>query len=114
MRPFPDPFADYLMFAILTFDVATCCFSWHKRRIAPGWLPQVAIWSTLVFGYPLLFLIIRGNIEAVLWILILFGIVAYTRNRMMTSAILWALAASMKITPVLLFILFLAKRKYRM
>ncbi len=114
IRLFPHPLAAYLAFAILSFFVATCCFSWRVKRIAPGWLPQVAVWSTLLFGYPLLFLIFRGNIEAVMWVLVLLGIVAYARNRMLTSAILWALAASMKITPGLLFVLFLARRKYRM
>ena len=114
IRLFPNPLAAYLAFALLSFFVATCCFSLRVKRIAPGWLPQVAVWSTLLFGYPLLFLIIRGNIEAVIWVLILLGIVAYTRNRMLISAILWALATSMKIAPGLLFVLFLAKRKYRM
>ena len=113
IRLFPNPLAAYLVFAILSFFVATCWFSLHVKRIAPGWLPQVAVWSTLLFGFPLFFLIIRGNIEAVIWVLILLGIVAYTHNRMLTSAILWALAASMKITPGLLFVLFLAKRRYR-
>jgi hypothetical protein len=113
IRLFPSPLAAYLVFAILSFFVATCYFSAHVKRIAPGWLPQVAIWSTLLFGYPLWYLIIRGNIEAVIWVLILLGIVAYTRNRMLTSAILWALATSMKIAPGLLFALFLAKRRYR-
>ena len=114
IRLFPNPLAAYLVFAILSFFVATCCFSLHVKRIAPGWLPQIAVWSTLLLGYPLWYLIIRGNIEAVIWVLILLGIVAYTRNRMLTSAILWALATSMKIAPGLLFALFLAKRKYRM
>ena len=113
IRLFPNPLDAYLVFAILSFFVATCCFSLHVKRIAPGWLPQVAVWSTLLFGYPLWYLIVRGNIEAVIWVLILLGIVAYTRNRMLTSAILWALATSMKIAPGLLFALFLAKRKYR-
>ena len=113
VRLFANPLAAYLAFVLLSFFVATGCFSWRAKRISPGWLPQVAIWSTLLLGFPLLFLIIRGNIEAVIWVLSLLGIVAYTRNRMLTSAILWALAASMKIIPGLLFVLFLAKRRYR-
>jgi hypothetical protein len=55
----------------------------------------------------------RGNIEAVIWVFVLLGVVAYTRNKMYTSAILWAVAGSMKIFPTLLFAMFLAKRKYR-
>jgi Glycosyltransferase family 87 len=114
IRLFPRPLDAYLTFAILSFFIAACWLSWRLKRIAPGWLPQVAVWSTLLFGYPLVYLILRGNIEAVIWVLILLGVVAFTRNRMLISAILWALAASMKVTPGLLFVLFLAKRKYRM
>lgn len=114
IRLFPNPLAAYLTFAILSFLIATCCFSWRIKRIARGWLPQVAVWSTLLLGFPLMILIDRGNIEAVMWVLVLLGIVAFTRSRMLASAMLWALAASMKITPALLFVLFLAKRRYRM
>jgi glycosyl transferase family 87 len=113
IRLFPNPLAAYLTFALLSFFVAAGCLSWRIMRIAPEWLPQVAIWSTLLLGYPLIFLISRGNIEAVMWVLVLLGIVAFTRNRMLISAILWALAASMKIVPGLLCLLFLARRKYR-
>ena len=113
IRLFPNPLAAYLTFAILSFFVATCCFSLRVKRISPRVAPASRGLVHSTFGYPLLFLIFRGNIEAVIWVLILLGIVAYTRNRMLTSAILWALATSMKITPGLLFVLFLARRKYR-
>ena len=44
--------------------------------------------------------------------LILLGVVAFTRNRMLMSAIVWGLAASMKVFPGLLFVLFVARRKF--
>jgi hypothetical protein len=102
----------YLIFAALTFLIATCIFSFRVWRIHRKWPPQVAIWSTLFLGFPLASLIDRGNIEAVIWVLILLGIVAYTRNRMLVSALLWSTAASMKVFPGLLFVLFLARRKF--
>jgi hypothetical protein len=114
IRLFPVPLVAYLIFALLSVCSATCWLSWRVKTLSPGHLPQIAIWSTLLLSYPLAFLLDRGNIEAVIWALVLLGIVAYTRNRMFTSAILWALAASMKIFPCLLFAMFLAKRKYRL
>lgn len=60
------------------------------KRLSPGHLPQVAVLSTFLLSYPLAFLLDRGNIEVVIWTLVLLGIVVYTRNRMFTSAILWA------------------------
>ena len=110
---FPRPLVAYLIFVLLSFFAATCYFSWRVKRAAPGHLPQLAIWSTFLMGFPLAFLIDRGNIEGVIWVLILLGLFAFTRNRMVLAVLLWGLAASMKIYPGLLFVLFLAKRKYR-
>ena len=113
VRLFQRPLDAYLLFALLSLYVATFCLSLRVKRISAGPLPQIAIWSTALLSYPLAFLLDRGNIEAVIWAFVLLGIVAYTRNRMFTSAILWAVAASMKIFPCLLFAMFLAKRRYR-
>lgn len=112
VRLFPlHPLRAFLIFVFLSFLLATCFFSLRVKRATPKKLPQIAIWSTFLLGFPLQFLIDRGNIEAVIWLLILLGVVAFARNRMLLSAILWSLAASMKIFPGLLFVLFLARRK---
>ena len=108
----PRPLTAYLIFVILSFLTATCIFSVHVTRAGHKLLPQIAVWSTLLCGFPLLFLLDRANIEGVIWVLILLGTVAFTRNRMLASAILLGIAAAMKIFPGLLFVLFLARRKY--
>jgi len=113
VRLFPRPLAAYLLFALLSFFVATFCLSSRVKQISSGHLQQVAIWSTLLLSYPLAILLDRGNIEAVIWVLVLLGIVAYLRGKMLLSASFWAVAASMKVFPALLFVMFLAKRKYR-
>jgi hypothetical protein len=112
VRVFADPLVGYLAFVVLTFWTATAFRSLRVYRMTPKKLPQIAIWATLLFGFPLQFLIDRGNIEAVIWVLILLGAVAYARKRTLTSALLWSIAASMKIFPGLLFLLFLARRKF--
>jgi Glycosyltransferase family 87 len=112
VRLFPHPLRAYLIFVLLSFLLATSFFSLRIRRATPKKLPQIAVWSTLFWGFPLQFLLDRGNIEAVIWVLILLGAVAYARNRMLPSAILWSIAASIKIFPGLLFMLFIARRKF--
>jgi hypothetical protein len=102
----------FLIFVLLSFLLATCFLSLRVRRSTHSKLPQIATWCTLLLGFPLQFLIDRGNIEGVIWLLIVLGFVAFTRNRMLISAIVWGLAASMKIFPGLLFVLFLARRKF--
>ena len=102
----------YLIFTLLSFLLATCFLSLRVRRSTHKKLPQIAIWSTLLLGFPLQFLLDRGNIEGVIWLLIVLGFVAFARNRMLISAIVWGLAASMKVFPGLLFVLFLARRRF--
>ena len=112
VRLIPHPLAAYLIFIASSFFIATYLLAMRVKRISSSRLPEIAVWSTFLFGFPLLFLLDRANIEAVLWVLILLGVVAFTRNRLATAAILWSVAASMKIYPALLCVLFLAKRKY--
>jgi glycosyl transferase family 87 len=114
LRLFPNPLAAYLTFAVLSFLVATVGLSLLVFRTTSKMLPQVAIWSTLVLGFPLLILCERANIEAVIWVFVLLGLVAFARSQFLISAISWAIAASMKITPGVLCLLFIAKRKYWM
>jgi hypothetical protein len=109
---FPNALAAYLLFAVLSFVLATCILSLRIHQITSRRLPQIALWLALLMGFSLLFLLDRGNIEAVIWVLITLSIVAYTRDRRLTAALLLGRATSMKIFPGLLFLLFLAKRKY--
>jgi hypothetical protein len=115
LRLFPNhALTAYLIFVMFAFLAATGYLSLRVRRLTGKQLPQIAIWATLLCAYPLLILIDRANIEAFIWVLVLLGLAAFTRNRMLLAAILWAVAASMKIFPGFLFFLFLARRRYGM
>lgn len=104
----------YLLFAVSAFTIAADIFSKYLDRISSNRLPRLAVGVTLLTAFPVIIMIDRGNIEAVMWGLVLLGLLAYLRGRFLTSAILWAVAAAMKISPGMLFALFLSKRKYRM
>jgi hypothetical protein len=103
----------YLLFAVLAFTIPAWMFSKHLGRISTRQLPRLAVWVTMLTAFPVIIIIDRGNIEAVMWVLVLLGLVAYLRHRFMMSAILWAAVAAMKISPGLLFALFLRKDRYR-
>ena len=66
--------------------------------------------TVLLTSWPLLFLIERANIELVVLCFTLGGSLAYWRGHTRWAAVLWGLAASMKIYPVLLLALFLKRR----
>jgi glycosyl transferase family 87 len=112
VRLFPNPLAAYLIFVIVAFVIATGYLSLRVKGLARKLLPVMAVWATLLCAYPLLLLLDRANIEAFIWVLVLLGLAAFARNQPMIAAILWAIAASMKVFPALLFVLFLARRRY--
>jgi hypothetical protein len=114
VRVFPNPLEAYLIFAIVAFVVATGYLSLRVRRLTGKQLPEIAVWATLLCAYPVLLLLDRANIEAFIWVLVLLGLAAFTRNQGIVAAIFWAIAASMKVFPAVLFVLFLARRKYGM
>jgi hypothetical protein len=69
--------------------------------------------ASAVFCFPLLFLIDRANIEGLVWIATAAGLYCFTARRYAFAAIFLASAASMKMFPGVLLLLFLAKRRYR-
>ncbi len=104
----------YLLFAASAFTLAACIFSKQLGRISSNRLPRLAVGVTLLTAFPVMIMIDRGNIEAVMWVLVILGLLAYLRKRFLTSAVLWAVVAAMKISPGILFALFLVRRKYMM
>ena len=63
--------------------------------------------------YPMLFAIDRANVS--LWVVpfILMGFLEWQRGSVHKTSIWWALAAGIKITPVVLSLFFLSQRRYR-
>ena len=62
VRLFPNPLAADLTSSLLLISYSRPpCFPLHVHRVTPRKLPQVAIWSTLLLGFPLLFLLDRGK-----------------------------------------------------
>ncbi|MFL6306717.1 MAG: glycosyltransferase family 87 protein [Candidatus Sulfotelmatobacter sp.] len=66
----------------------------------------------LLSSYPFMFLFDRGNIEIVNWIFVSFAITAYWCERWKLAGALLGIAISLKIFPVVLLGLFLARKKY--
>lgn len=62
-------------------------------------------------SFPIVFLIQRANIEIVLWILIALGLLSAWRGWSVAAAILFGIAAAVKLYPVLLLGLFLRRKR---
>jgi hypothetical protein len=69
--------------------------------------------TLVLMSFPIVRLVHQGNIELVLWIFAAAGCLAYVREKDDLAAVLWGLAAAMKLYPIVLLILLLPRRKYR-
>jgi hypothetical protein len=64
-------------------------------------------------SFPIARLVHEGNVELALWILTATGAWAYLKDYDDAAAVLWGLAAAMKLYPVILLILLLPRRRWR-
>ena len=90
------------------FGIASVYRAFTRRGLSSPAAAALALSGVLAF--PLVFLVQRGNIEIVLWIVSTLGILAYLRGRPYLAAVLWGIAACIKIYPILLVGLFLGRR----
>ena len=102
-----NPVFTYLLLAtIATVFALTATLLYLRRNNAAKLFPFL-----LLLSFPLIFLIQRANIEIVLWIIIALGILAYRKNIAIPTAILFGLAASVKLYPIFLLGLFLKRKR---
>jgi hypothetical protein len=102
-----DPVQTYLLFAALTTLIALAATWLFLRR--NGIIHLVPL--LLLSSFPLVILIQRANIELLLWIVIATGILAYRRGLAIPAAVLFGLAASVKLYPIFLIGLFLRRKQ---
>jgi len=114
MYAFPIPELLYLLVsaAWLAVLIAWACRALVRRGIRP--VTAILFPLTLVgVSFPIARLIHQGNIELVVWMFTAVGVWAYMRGRDGTAAVLWGLAAAMKLFPLVLLGLLLPRRKWR-
>jgi hypothetical protein len=109
----PNPLYAYL-FTVLIFAAAATVvvLRWVPRRSPVGSLACFAALASAA-SFPLMYLLDRANIEGLVWIAAATGVFCFARGRYTAAAVLLGLAASMKIYPGALLLLFLGKRRYR-
>jgi len=69
--------------------------------------------TVVLVSFPIAGLLVRGNIELFLWVIAATGVWAFLRGRDDAAAVLWGLAAAMKLYPVIFLALLLPRRKWR-
>lgn len=107
------PTSGWALLVIFVALAATLAAILLSRAIGGNWLAQAALLVAVSTSFPFALLFERGNLEGLVWIPSAAGIYFFARKRFLVAAILFALAASIKPVPALLFLLFLPKRRYR-
>jgi len=97
-----------------------CCFGIAAALFARVLLREgVSLWETatvvVFFGlsYPLLIGAQQANCEWIVWVVLTAGLWCYVRNWFPWAAVLLGLAAALKLYPIILLGLFVARRQYR-
>lgn len=108
------PIAFYLGSAAVW--LALCFWGLRSGLVSQGISNLAATLFTLTVGltsFPIAGLLQRGNIELFLWIFVATGVWLFFRGKQDWAAILWGLAAALKLYPVILLGLFLPRGRWR-
>ena len=110
------PFAVPVLLATVLGAVAVACaLLWRRVRRLEGyrWYIGAAIFATGLFGWGTLQVLMRGNIEGLMWIAVCLGATLYARRHNPGAAVAFAIASCIKPYPVLWLALMARHRKFR-
>jgi len=110
------PFAvPVLLAAVLGTVAVACALLWRRvRRFGSyRWYMGAAIFLTGFFGWGTLQVVLRGNIEGLMWIAICLGAAFFARRQYPGAAVAFAIASCIKPYPVLWLALMARHRRYR-
>jgi hypothetical protein len=109
-----SPVLRYLEVTAVWLAVAVWGVRRALMRVGIGGVTATLFPLTLVaISFPIARLVHEGNVELALWVLTAAGVWAYLREYDDAAAVLWGLAAAMKLYPVILLVLLLPRRKWR-
>jgi hypothetical protein len=109
-----SPVMRYLEMSAVWLAIAVWGVRRALMRTGIGGVTATLFPLTLVaISFPIARLVHEGNVELVLWILTATGVWAYLRKHDDAAAVLWGLAAAMKLYPVVLLVLLLPRRRWR-
>lgn len=104
-----------LMVSVLGAVAVACTLLWRRVQLleAYRWYMGVAIFATGLFGWGTLQVLMRGNIEGLLWIPVCVGAALYARRGYRGAAVAFGFASCVKPYPMLWFALMARHRRYR-
>jgi hypothetical protein len=114
LRAFRDPLPVYLgVIALWGVLLAILGTKYVRQNRTLQWETLAVALATALFNYPLFFLLDRANLEGLVWIPSAAAVFCLAYRSFSAAAILIGFAASMKIYPAVLLLIFISKRRYR-
>jgi hypothetical protein len=110
------PYALFVMLGAVLGAVAVACTRlWRRVRQFESyhWTTGVAIFTTGFFGWGTEQVVMRGNIEGVMWIAVCIGAALYARRQYSGAAVAFGIASCIKPYPVLWLALMVRQRRFR-
>jgi hypothetical protein len=110
------PYAVPMLLATILGAVAVACaMLWRRVHRLEGyrWVMGAAIFATGFFGWGTEQVVMRGNIEGLMWIAVSLGAALFARRHYRGSAVAFGIASCIKPYPVLWLALMARHRRYR-
>jgi hypothetical protein len=110
------PYALFVMLGIVVCAlVVACTLLWRRVRRFESyrWYIGLAIFATGLFGWGMEQVVMRANIEGLMWILVCLGAVLYSRRQYGGAAVAFGASCCLKPFPVLWIGLLARHRRYR-
>ena len=108
------PIRVFLVFTISAVLACSCMF--YKAIRSTGLQAASACLFTavtLITAYPVFFMLQRGNLEVLVWVPVMLGLVLFSRQKYLWSAALFGIATAFKLYPVIFLSLFVTRRLVR-
>jgi len=104
-----------LLATVLGAVLVACTLLWRRvRRLESSrWYMGAAIFATGLFGWGTLQVVMRGNIEGLMWIAICLGATFFARRQYPGAAVAFGIASCIKPYPLLWLALMARHRRYR-
>jgi len=98
---------------VLSGAVATCVLFWRGLTTLPSEIKVVAITIVVLMSQPMIVAVDRGSLLTLVVALALGGYMAFVQKRFTVAGVLFALAAGIKIYPVLFLLLLVRAKQWK-
>ncbi len=103
----------YLLCLLLSIGIMSFLLGYKLRYSTDKWLFWYVIMFTVITSYPFMFEIDRANIEGLIWVFLVCGVLFFIKEYFFMAGAMFAVVAAMKLYPIIFILLLLSKNRYK-